>query len=194
MSTDELGSDWEGGAVTESTSELLAFAGLSVAELTIMEDRQLPDPYRELLVHDRDMTPALESFHGDSLHLDVLSKELAGEVLLRLVMLVCDRDEQPVVYGVIRIFLDRFEDGVRALILDCYKPLGAILAQHQVVHTSHPTVFFAIQAKQSICEAFNLDGSQTLYGRQNELLDGAARSLAQVVEILPPMTDRQPQA
>ena len=66
------------------------------------------------------------------------------------------------------------------------QPLGAILRSEGIAHASHPSGYFQVTADSLINSALQLIGSHLLYGRRNVLLDSAQRTLAQVVEILPP--------
>ena len=42
-----------------------------------IEGARVPEPYRGLLVHEKDMTPTLEAFHGGDIHLRILSSDYA---------------------------------------------------------------------------------------------------------------------
>ncbi len=72
------------------TSDLCRVLGSAGATMRPIDASQLPEPYRELLAHDRDMTPTLEAFCGERLHLNLLHREVIGDVMLRRVLLVTD--------------------------------------------------------------------------------------------------------
>ena len=59
----------------------------------------MPEPYRGLLVHQRDMTTTLESFCGERLHLRVLQKRRQGDLLTRQVVLETDKAGRPLEFG-----------------------------------------------------------------------------------------------
>lgn len=150
----------------------------------------MPLPYRDLLVHEQDMTSTLERFHGEPLGLRVLARQLRGEVLERRVVLVGKRSQRPVEVGAIRIYLAAFADLPRRAILDGLRPLGSILAHWAVPYLSRPQGFFRVQADAATAAALELaaGGSEaSLYGRRNELADPRGPLLAEVVEILPPL-------
>jgi len=161
-------------------------AGLTLPPMIPVSGHEVPEPYRGLLVHTRDMTPTLENAYGRNIHLRVLERTLAGNVLSREVVLVPEGGSAPVAFGVIKINLEHFSDPARAVVLECREPLGAILRSHAVTHSSQPDVFFRVEADALMCGALHLSEPRTLYGRRNVLRDGAGRTLAQVVEILPP--------
>jgi len=95
-------------------------------------------------------------------------------------------DGRAVVFGAIKIYLDYFPPHARSLVVEMKQPLGAILRAEGIEHSSRPDGFFAVAADPVMNAALQLTGSHQLYGRRNLLLDSADRTLAQVVEILPP--------
>ena len=161
-------------------------AGLPLPPMIPVDGHEVPEPYRGLLVHARDMTPTLESAYGRNIHLRVLDRTLAGNVLSREVVLVPEGGSAPVAFGVIKINLEHFSEPARALVLEGQEPLGAILRGQAIAHTSHPNPYFRVTADPLMRKALHLAETCVLYGRRNVILDGAGRTLAQVVEILPP--------
>lgn len=146
----------------------------------------VPEPQRSLLVHDRDMTPTLEAFHEERIHLRLIEKRQEGDTFYRLVVLTTDETNRPVEYGAIAIHLELFPERARELITGCHVPLGSILAREAIPHASCPQGFFCLEAERRITEALKLPGSMTLYGRRSALRTLDGRVLADVVEILPP--------
>ena len=161
-------------------------AGLPLPPMTAINGPDVPEPYRSLLVHARDMTPTLESAYQRNIHLRVLARTLADGVLSREVVLVPEGGAKPVAFGVIKISLEHFAESARSLVLECREPLGAILREQEIAHSSHPGAYFRVDADQLISRALQLAEPCTVYGRRNVLRDGEGRTLAQVVEILPP--------
>ena len=161
-------------------------AGLSLPPMTAVGGDEVPEPYRGLLVHSGDMTPTLESAYGWNIHLRVLERTLAGNVLSREVVLVPEGSSAPVAFGIIKINLEHFSEPARAMVLEGREPLGAILRGQAIAHSSHPNPYFRVSADPLMRKALHLVETCVLYGRRNVILDGAERTLAQVVEILPP--------
>ena len=166
--------------------DFYARAGLPLPSIEPVTGDAVPEPYRGLLVHERDMTPTLEQFHGDTIHIRALRSELRGEVYLREVVLLLDRDERPVEFGAIKINLELFPPAARRLIREEREPLGHILKSCDVAHTSRPRAFLRVVSDAFINEALRLTGAHLLYGRRNTLADAQGRPLAEIVEILPP--------
>lgn len=155
-------------------------------KIDVIPGDAMPEPYRSLLVHDRDMTPTLEQYHGCDIHIEVWGRERVGNDYWREVVLRLDRNQQAVEFGANRIDLSLFALHERQLILDEYLPLGRILNQRGVPHSGGPTAFLRIAADDLMNRAFGLRGQAVLYGRRNTIVDPEGRPLSEIVEILPP--------
>jgi len=160
--------------------------GLSLPILRELKGKEVPQPYRALLVHSSDMTPTLERFYGQTLRLRVLSRERQDDSYKREVILWLAEDTRPVEYGVIRIFLDRLPPAARRLVLQEQRPLGDILRGEAIPHLSWPQAFFRLKADAHAGAALGLRHAGFVYGRRNVLLDGSRRLLAEVIEVLAP--------
>lgn len=167
-------------------NEFYAQAGLALPSATRINGREMPEPYRRLLVHDRDMTPTMEAAYDRKMNLRVLKYALDHEVFSRQILLVPEGSETPVVFGAIKIYLDEFPTAARDLVLERRLPLGTILESQAIKHFSKPDAFFEVEADASICEALGINWPARLYGRRNVLGNSTGRKLAQVLEILPP--------
>lgn len=158
--------------------------------LELVTGEEVPPPYHDLLVHRRDMTPTLEAWHGDRLHLELLNRERRDQVYAREVLLRRNRDGAPVEYGVIQIYLDRFPALAVPRIVEAKTPLGAIFREFDIPHRSEPWGFLCVTPNQLLRALFELDGKPALYGRLNTLYGLQAQPLAEVLEILPPTATR----
>jgi chorismate-pyruvate lyase len=167
-------------------NEFYEQAGLPLPVATKINGREMPEPYRRLLVHDRDMTPTLESAYDRKMNLRVLKYSCTDEVFSREIVLIPEGSESPVVFGAIKIYLDEFPTEARELVLERKLPLGTILQLQGIRHYSAPDGFFEIEADAFIEQTLGIQGPAKLYGRRNMLGNGAGRKLAQVLEILPP--------
>lgn len=165
--------------------EFYTNAGLNLPRIEVVAGALVPEPYNQLLVHDGDMTPALEGFHSCVLELDVLRREQRNGFYFREVVLVSDKGKR-VEFGAIKIFLHLFPHGAREDILAERVPLGTILARYKIPHSSRPKAFLRLQSDEFINRALGLEGRQTLYGRRNTLSTRDDHILAEIVEILPP--------
>jgi chorismate-pyruvate lyase len=146
----------------------------------------VPEPYKSLLVHERDMTSTLEEFHGAGVRLYPLRTFTRGDAYFREVVLRLEGNGRPVEFGAIKIHLAGFSPTARRLILGAYRPLGRILKDCEVPYLSRPKTFLRVTSDGLINRALGLDGPHRLYGRRNTLSDPAGRPLAEIVEILPP--------
>ena len=170
--------------------DFYAQAGMALPPIEAVAGEAVPEPYKTLLVHQDDMTPTLEKFHGDALHLRVLRRQQRDDFYFREVVLITDKEEKPVEFGAIKINLSLFSPAARQEILAERLPLGHILADCVVTHTSRPKAFLRVQSDAFINSMLKLEGAHTLYGRRNTLWDPQQRPLAEIVEILPP-TNKQ---
>ena len=143
-------------------------------------------PYRDLLVHSRDMTPTLERFYGERLGLEVIRRRRVGPLYLREVLLVLP-DGAAVEYGAIRINLTWFPSEAREEILAERLPLGRILQDQAIAHLGWPQGFYRIKSNKYVEGVLGIAPAGALYGRRNVLLNGARRLLADVIEILTPV-------
>jgi chorismate-pyruvate lyase len=160
--------------------------GLPLPAVARVDGRNMPEPYRSLLVHNRDMTPTLERAHDRRIRLRVLHSSVADDVVSRQVVLVAEGSEVPVAFGASKIHLEYFPEDAKPLILEAKQPLGAILRSQGIEHAGRPEIFLEVTADALIHNALGLTEPARLYGRRNMLVDAAGRTLAQVVEILPP--------
>ena len=173
-------------SIAHPLDEFYARSGLALPPLEQIEGEAVPEPYKTLLVHDRDMTSTLEGFHGAGVHLRLLSRAETNQDYFREVLLLLDGTEKPVEFGAIQIHLARFPDRTRLEILqECY-PLGHVLKEHNIPFLSCPQAFLRIASDKLINGLLHLQGAHVLYGRRNTLLNPAGESLAEIVEILPP--------
>jgi chorismate-pyruvate lyase len=174
------------GKLIYPLDEFYAQSGLALPAVDLVGGDEVPEPYRSLLVHTRDMTPTLESAYGGNIQLRVLQAGLAGQVLSREVVLTPEGSATPVAFGVIKINLEHLPEAVRRLVLEGKQPLGAVLRSEGIEHASHPDRYIRVAADPLILRALDLNTPCVLYGRRNVITDAAERTLAHVVEILPP--------
>jgi len=151
----------------------------------------MPQPHRELLVHEKDMTPTLESYHKLSLVLRPLQVWREDGILRRTVVLQSEDEEQAIEFGAIRIVLKVFSPTAREEVVGCHTPLGTILGKFGIDHQCNPSAYLKLTADDIIADALRIDAGTTLYGRRNGLTLPDGGVLADVVEILPPVAAKQ---
>jgi chorismate-pyruvate lyase len=167
-------------------NEFYERAGAPLPSVVEVEGYKVPEPYRSLLVHDRDMTPTLAETYQRTMELRILTRVPCGNVLAREIVLEIEGDGRRVVYAGIKIYLDHFPPEARRLILDGGLPFGAILKGQGIVHFSRPEAFIRVDSDEVINHALGLDGHSVLYGRRSALWNSPQIPLAHVLEILPP--------
>jgi len=172
--------------------EFYARAGLLLPKIERLTGEQVPEPYRSLLVHERDMTPTLENFHHSAIHLRILQREQRGDFYFRQVALHLVGTEKPVEFGANKVSLNLFPAKARQLILEERVPLGRVLKDCEIGHTTIAKAFFSMMPDDLICEALGLKKAVVLYGRRANILDLQKRPLSEIVEILPPEETRVP--
>ncbi len=163
-----------------------AGAGLSLPNFERIAAEEIPEPYRALLAHENDMTPTLESFHGAEIHLRILNREQRGDFYFREVALLLDGSDKPVEFGANKISLLLFPPKARQLILEERLPLGRILKECEIGHSTVAKAFFRVVADELISGVLGLNQAQVLYGRRATIMDLQKRPLSEIVEILPP--------
>lgn len=145
---------------------------------------RMPEPFRYLLVHQSDMTPRLRGHHGEPPELTVISVERTEDYVMREVILKCAG--KPVEYGAIGIHLDGFPPHVKEAIRGGTAPLGAILEEEGIPHTSAPTGYFMLEADAHMASLLGTATGTRLFGRCNVLSHADGTAFADIVEVLPP--------
>jgi chorismate-pyruvate lyase len=167
--------------------EFYALSGRVLPVIKPISGETMPEPEKSLLVHCDDMTPTLESFHGGLIHLRVIGRQQRGDSYFREVVLLLEGTDEAVEFGAIKINLILLPNTARRAILEERTPLGTILKEHAIEHTSRPKAYLRIEADDFISEALGLGPYPgPLFGRRNTLADPQQRPLAEIVEILPP--------
>ena len=175
----------DGFSLVHPLDEFYARSGRPLPPLNELPGHAVPEPYKTLLVHQNDMTPTLEQFHGRSIHLQLLGRRRDENTYFREVILQLDGTDQPVEFGAIRINLSLFTPVAREQILEERLPLGHILEEFKIPHTSRPRAYLRLASDNLINEVLKLSGAHVLYGRRNTLFDPRDLPLAEIVEILP---------
>jgi hypothetical protein len=167
----------------------LAASRIANATITWLESDAVPQPYRRLLVHDRDMTSALARYHHDSIALQVLHCEQFPDRYLREVVLRTAGSGKPVEYGLIEILLPSFPAMLHPRILSGEVPLGTLLNESGMPYWSMPQGFFHLPESQLRGIFSPYPAGKMLYGRYNHLIHEAGHCLARIFEILPNETE-----
>ena len=171
--------------------EFYARSGIALPEIERVAPEELPEPQRSLLVHQKDMTPTLEEFHAATIHLEIIGREHRDNFYFREVVLRLDGTNVPVEFGANRISLSLFPPKARPVILEEHLPLGRILKDFHVGHTTTARAFFRVRSDELMARALKLTEVTILYGRKATILDPQQRPLSEIVEILPPFVKHE---
>jgi chorismate-pyruvate lyase len=166
-------------------SEFYTRAGLPLPRIEVVAAAAIPAPYRALLDHHDDMTPTLERFHDCEIWIHALGRERREDSYSREVVLCRADNDEPVEFGAIRLELDLFPTAARAQILEEHMPLGRILRDHGITHSTRALYFLRIEPDELICRSLRLVAPVPLYGRQAVIFNLEKQALSRVVEILP---------
>lgn len=140
--------------------------GLSANDITVVPGAEVPEPYRQLLVHHHHMTVTLEEYHSGKLSLAVLSRERQGEDYARKLVLKAGPEDKVVLCGIMRFQLDQCQADVRREILEETTPLGRILVEHKVLRWIEPHAYLLVRLNDTLRETFKADPQvDVTYGR-----------------------------
>lgn len=168
-------------------ADLHSDALLLMPDATSVAGDEVPMPFHALLVHRSDMTSTLSRFHGSEIQLQVLQQSIDETSILRAVILRRCRDNQPVEYGAIRIFLKHFPEAAAETLRAGTTPLGTVLSEFNIPYVSNPLGFIRLHTGSVIAKSLELDATgDVVYGRRNRHLTPAGDVLADILEILPP--------
>lgn len=142
----------------------------------------MPEPQRQLLVHEHDMTSTLAAHHNSVIDLKVLDMVCSPNEVVRTVVLLAG--DKPVEYGWITIQLGAFPPEVQAVIQAGERPLGGIMESHGTTYLCDPHTYFSVQPDAAL-SALLATSATTLYGRVNRITTPDGECIADVVEILP---------
>ena len=165
--------------------------GRALPEIEEVTSLDIPQPYRYLLVHTKDMTSTLERFYQARTQLQLLNSATNNGVYQREVLLTLDPTNAPVEFGAIAIQLPLFPPEAAEAVVDARQPLGAILQEHGMPFVSRPKAFIRVLPDEAISGVLGLEQPAEMYGRCNALYDPTGRTLADIVEILPPVVNRE---
>ena len=166
-------------------NELYDRFGRDMPELRLKSGAEVPEPYKSLLVHDSDMTPALGQFHASPIYVTAINSFTKENVYYREVLLSSCKNDRPLLYGAIKINLELLPEKGAKKVLGESEPFGGILQECKVPHSSKPSAYFEVNAGEFIAEQLNVPVGSLLFGRRNTLYSENMEPLAEVVEILP---------
>jgi hypothetical protein len=147
--------------------------------------KEMPEPYRSLLVHEHHMTVTVEAHHGDLVDVRILARQHSGNSYSRKIVLALQKTGRIVQFGIVRIDLTQCSPAVRDAIVEGKTPVGRVLIRHDVLRRIEPTAFLRIRGGPAQMAWFGLTEPATLYGRLGIIhFDG--RPAVELLEIVAP--------
>jgi chorismate-pyruvate lyase len=124
---------------------------------------EMPQPYRDLLVHEHHMTVTVEAHHGSLVDVKVLVRRRDGDAYSRKILLALQSTGKIVQFGLVRIWLNYCSVSVRERIIEEKTPLGRILIEHNVLRRIEPTQYLRVTPGPEMAAWFGADAPT--YGR-----------------------------
>ena len=147
----------------------------------------VPEPYRQLLVHTHHMTVTVERFYGDPVDVTVLACRRDGDEYARKILLSLHASHKVVQFGLVRINLGVCPPAVKAEIVDGKTPLGRVLIQHDMLRRIEPVGYLRLRLSERMAEWFGVVAGAETFGRLGVIYTGDAPAV-EVLEILAPVT------
>ncbi len=157
------------------------------SELEPISPSEMPEPYRQLLVHSHHMTVTVEEFYGQSVDVQVLEVARVGETYARKIVLRLQETKKVVQFGLVSIDLSLLATDVRSEIESGRTPLGRVLIQHDVLRYIESAGYFKTWPTAKMCEWLQLPKPEMLYGRLGAIYTDGRPAIG-VMEILSPCT------
>jgi hypothetical protein len=151
----------------------------------LVAPEELPEPYYGLLVHDHHMTVTVETYHGDTVDVDVLEEHRGQHSYARKILLRLQQTGRVVQFGLMRVHFRYCSVPVRNEILAARTPLGRVLINHNVLRHIMPTAFLRVTPSAALAAWFGLTEPRVTYGRL-ALIQCDERPAVEVLEIVAP--------
>ena len=172
--------------------ELCGFWAVNTAQPLVFEPvtaQDLPKGVDDLLDHEDSMTRVLADSWGQDIRLTVLAKQHYGSHFIRKVSLSPENAAAASAMAIIRINLKGLSETVRKDVIEGRLPFGTVMTQHGVAWRRAPASFFSIQVDDEMKRDFKDDTLPSLlFGRHNVLTHGDGSPMADVIEIVRPVT------
>lgn len=145
---------------------LLAFFGDSkLPHCEPILPEEIPDPYRQLLVHHNHMTVTLEQHHNDKVRVVPYQVHRQGDLYARKLDLITENGNKIVMTGLMLFNFAFCSDTVRDLIIEQKTPLGRILIEHNIMRRVSAGTYLRFEADDDLVARFRLEEPRPAYGR-----------------------------
>ncbi len=131
----------------------------------VLSADEMPQPYRDLLVHEHHMTVTVEAHHGDLVDVHILERRHVGDVYARKILLKLHKTGKVVQFGIVRVDLRFVSPEVREEIVGGKKPFGRILIEHDVHRRVEPRTYLRLWPSPVMMGWLGMIEQVPVYGR-----------------------------
>ena len=148
---------------------------------------ELPPSYDRLLNHNHHMTVTVESYHGCPVDVKVLAYDNRDDTYIREILLTTQRDDQVVMFGIVRLHTRYLSQTVRAEIESRKIPLGRVLIEHNVLRRVELGKLWRVLPGSDLQRHFRLDAPKVTFGR-TAIIHCDDEPAIELVEIVAPIS------
>lgn len=138
---------------------------LMVPPYHFVHESEVPEPFHQLLVHDRHMTTSMEAYHQCRVSVRVLQSQQTESWYSRQIILLSERTQVVVQGGIVRINLSMLDPEVQAAILREDSPLGHVLIAHDVLRHIEVAQYLKLEPGAAMHAWPGFSSDQPSYGR-----------------------------
>ncbi len=131
---------------------------------------ELSPQYQSLLAHHDHMTVTLEAWHNSLVEVHVLEEHHDHDHYSRRIVLVRQRDNVPVLFGIMQVNLAGLPDIVRLEIESQALPLGRIMIRHHLLREVEACQMWRIQPGKELQHHMHCSADAQLFGRTARIL------------------------
>ncbi|MDA0837642.1 MAG: hypothetical protein O3B01_03725 [Planctomycetota bacterium] len=139
--------------------------GLGAPQYEFVDGKDVPEPYRTLLVHEDHMTVTMEGFYHEKVELRVVDVSRKENLYARKILLTAGDTGKVIQFGIMRFNFDYCSDAVRDEILEGVTPLGYILIKHNLLRRIDVHHFLRMQPNDEVTSYFQIKDAGPTYGR-----------------------------
>ena len=146
-----------------------------------------PEPYKQMLVHDKHMTVTMEAHYDSPLEVSIIDRKLADDVYSRKILLLKSGTDKVVQFGIVRFDFHYVTPEVRDEIVKGDIPLGRILINHNVLRQIDLGAILRITAGPALADYLQMTSGEITYGRLATIFCNH-RPAVDLLEIPAPLT------
>ncbi|MCA9077108.1 MAG: hypothetical protein KDA93_18930 [Planctomycetaceae bacterium] len=135
------------------------------AEVEYVAKSLVPEPYKQMLVHDHHMTVTMEEYHGCSVEVRVLDRKSEGDIYCRKIVLLKEGTDEVVQFGFVRFDFQYVTEAVKEAIVSEEIPLGRVLINHNVLRHIDLGAILRITAGPGLAKSLQMREGAETYGR-----------------------------